>query len=407
MSASIFIAFFEFVSGKVRGLHSLRLGSAPGEMTVSALVQICRSISESESVAPSKPDLGGDFIYRAWDGQVIEESTKLERVPGPGVIFCWRVVKDMDDDLLHVISQVMRTTVVSDRGLREHLLETSFGVDWKTTVPMLGAPLAGSIGSSHLCGTFRRQAFWTWDQLEKARMIGIHFGEESLTDINLLEIRTRHQTEVKTKTFTKVQESMEGADWEWWLTGASRQWLGFRVQAKVIDVRSNRYEQLHYKTPSGKPQSTLLCERAAALSPRRIPLYCLYSHWGGSYSEFYNAGGSLAEAPEAFGCCLIDAMYIRKSHGVPGQDTMSSLLKQMVPWHHLFCVESFGGNDLATRALAVWQETIRSEQVSDFSVELVSEPPSYVTALIHNELIEAPDETLRTITIFEERETRE
>lgn len=65
-----------------------------------------------------------------------------------------------------------------------------------------------------LCETFRRQAFWTWEQLARARALRVHLGEESLTDFNLLEIRSRHSDEVVTKTFTKAQEGILGADWE-------------------------------------------------------------------------------------------------------------------------------------------------------------------------------------------------
>jgi hypothetical protein len=89
-----------------------------------------------------------------------------------------------------------------------------------------------------LCETFRRQAFWTWDQLGRAQQFNAHLGEESLTDFNLLEIRSRHGREVITKTFSKREESVIGSDWEWWFTGRSRQWLGFRLQAKTIDFRT-------------------------------------------------------------------------------------------------------------------------------------------------------------------------
>jgi hypothetical protein len=64
-----------------------------------------------------------------------------------------------------------------------------------------------------------------------------------------LELKIKHPREIITTTFTKPKEAVTGADWEWRLTGPSDDWLGFRVQAKVIELQSSRYEHLHYKNP--------------------------------------------------------------------------------------------------------------------------------------------------------------
>jgi hypothetical protein len=96
-----------------------------------------------------------------------------------------------------------------------------------------------------LINTFHNRATSTWLRLLTARQLGLHYGEEGLTDENLLCIRKKHSREVRTITFSKKRESHTGADWEWWFMGVSG-FIGFRVQAKVIDPKTVTYEHLHY-----------------------------------------------------------------------------------------------------------------------------------------------------------------
>src|SRR5690349_12453538 len=114
-----------------------------------------------------------------------------------------------------------------------------------------------------LCDTFKKQSSTTWNLLLKARRVKSQLLEETLTDVNLLEFKIKHPREIITKTFTKPKEAVTGADWEWWLTGPSGDWLGFRLQAKVIELQSSLYEHLHYKNPK-KPdfQADLLIRSA-------------------------------------------------------------------------------------------------------------------------------------------------
>src|SRR5688572_13448409 len=98
-----------------------------------------------------------------------------------------------------------------------------------------------------LCETFKNRSSSTWTLLSKAREVDSQLLEETLTDLNLLELKLKHPREIITKSFTKPREGLTGADWEWWLTGPKSLWLGFRVQAKVLNLRSGMYEHLHYR----------------------------------------------------------------------------------------------------------------------------------------------------------------
>lgn len=233
----------------------------------------------------------------------------------------------------------------------------------------------------------------------------MQLGEESLTDFNLLEICTRHPNEVVTKTFTKRQEAATGADWEWWFTGNSKKWLGFRIQAKVLDWQSDRFEHLHYKLASDDYQADLLCKRARSNTetPKRIPLYCLYSQWRYKNPAHIWLCGSFPLTLESFGCSLVDARKIVK---LRPKRNLDELLPVMTPWHCIVCCEGYSTADLPVRALAFWRERMAEVGEGD-SVELANEPPDYVRAMQRKELTEPPDANLRTITVFDEREDPE
>lgn len=256
-----------------------------------------------------------------------------------------------------------------------------------------------------LCETFRYQAFWTWQQLCLAHENEVHIGEESFTDFNLLEIRSRHTDQVITKTFTKFQEAEVGADWEWWLTGKSRKWIGFRLQAKVINHKSARFEHLNYSNEpvrkqddyfdyledSPRSQADKLCRHA--LKNRCIPLYCLYT-----YSP--EALPNSRHAPEAYGCSLVDAHFVRQHQKDPEFRRLRNLFHQMLPWHCLVC-HSRDDQDLPHRAHEVWRTSILQPHTAlDFQSAPAESPPHYVQLLMQGDLQHGPDECLRTITVF-------
>lgn len=256
-----------------------------------------------------------------------------------------------------------------------------------------------------LCETFRQQAFWTWRQLSNAHQYRAHLGEESLTDFNLLKIISHHSNVIETTTFNKPQEGENGADWEWWLTNSDRnRWIGFRIQAKVINVKRNKFEELHYKKKDGTYQVHRLCDQTLHLSYHCIPLYCLYTHWPLDPAvQLKWRCGSYAETPESYGCSLVDAFHVRDSIKIANACDLTVLSNYMTPWHCLVCCRGWGGTDLPTRAFRVWQSIIRRpERQGAYEFQVINEPPAHVRQLQENRLTEPPDEYLRTITIFRE-----
>jgi hypothetical protein len=272
-----------------------------------------------------------------------------------------------------------------------------------------------------VCSTFRGRAFATWDLLARAAAVGSPMGEETITDLNLLELRSRHPQEVITRAFHKRAEAVEGADWEWWLTGPSGQWLGLRVQAKVIDVGTASFPHLHYRrNPRSPYQCEQLIRRALTASPRRVPIYCLYCAWPNGAVNVPWHCGSFPATDESYGCSIVSAAQVQALRRRRGGDTLSALAAHTWPWHCLVCCTGYGPGDLPHRAYAFWRQAILTGDLQldaealggmDLdvreligAVELQGRPPAYVLSILEGPTIqlEPPDQDLRVVSIFRE-----
>ena len=100
----------------------------------------------------------------------------------------------------------------------------------------------------------------------------VSYGEETITETNLLEIRRRHPKLVHLRTFSKHTEAQNGADWEWHIVGRRRT-LKMRVQAKRVQ-RNKVLKITHEVKSSGNQQRDLLIAGAAAAGMK--PVYCIY-----------------------------------------------------------------------------------------------------------------------------------
>ena len=278
-----------------------------------------------------------------------------------------------------------------------------------------------------LCDTFRGRALWTWDTLARGRFVDCQIGEETLTDLNILELKIRHPSEVYSRTFTKPEEGSNGADWEWWFTGSSRKWIGFRVQAKVIDIKTNSFNHLHYQNKNSGFQCDILIREALSnSSPPRIPLYCLYSNWN-NLTQIPWRCSTYYPVEEMYGCSILSAFAVRYLRIKTQTTRLKFILNYLCPWHCLVCCRGYGEGDLPNRVFGYWRDLIREVEREIFEelsldirqnlngelgnyreiynqIELLDEPPGYIQRLLENELDEQPDPNLRTITVFREQD---
>ena len=156
--------------------------------------------------------------------------------------------------------------------------------------------------------------------------VWVSYGEETITETNLLEIRRRHPQLVRIRTFPKPLEAKNGADWEWHVVGRRRT-LKMRVQAKRVQ-RNGVLKVRHKVKSSGKQQRDLLI--AGARTARMKAVYCIYC------TEPQRKFWTEPKALPGFGsfqtgCLLADAADV-----LPTIRRLQQFEDKCRPWHHLF-----------------------------------------------------------------------
>ncbi|PHS24395.1 MAG: hypothetical protein COA85_08395 [Robiginitomaculum sp.] len=188
--------------------------------------------------------------------------------------------------------------------------------------------------SRNLCRHFLQQAELVWRAIEDADKFKLAFGEETITETLLLELRRRYKKNIRVDSFDKFEESNNGADWEWWF-GHGTSWIGMRVQAKRIKLPEEKFASLFYQ---GKNATQLQIENliAEAKSARLIPVYCFYTHSkklpaiGSRYFHCYRGWNGPFHA---YGCMIAHAETILYK----GSMNLSDIVPISFPWHCLVC----------------------------------------------------------------------
>lgn len=259
-----------------------------------------------------------------------------------------------------------------------------------------------------LCNTFKRLALNTWDIINESRQVNFQLKEETLTDLNMLAIKKRHSGQVRTKVYNKNEEGVNGADWEWWFNH-SEKWIGYRVQAKIINNKSNEFEHLHYKGKKAVAyQCDTLIHNALSTSPPKIPLYTLFLSTGDKFLLKTWFCNTFKLDRKFWGCSLINAFDVYKLSSSKIKH-LRHLDKLIRPWHCLVCCSGYKGNDKIQKMenYAKANFPLDSNIVKELNIDIpesfiTKNPPSYVVSLFKNEdtEIQPPDENLGGILII-------
>jgi hypothetical protein len=126
-----------------------------------------------------------------------------------------------------------------------------------------------------LCAVLEALAVDTWERLRDSQSLEIRFGEETITDLLLLDLKRKNPARTRVIQTPKPKEKDQGTDWEWWIGSPRVPWLRFAVQAKKLNLKSSRYDGLKHQV--GSALQIDLLEKYAARN-RAIPLYCFYNH---------------------------------------------------------------------------------------------------------------------------------
>ena len=150
--------------------------------------------------------------------------------------------------------------------------------------------------------------------------VRVSYGEETITETNLLEITPRHPQRTRLQMFSKHQETLNGADWEWHIVGRRRT-LKMRVQAKRLQC-NDVLRVKHKVASSGKQQRQLLID--AALADRMKPVYCIYC------TEHQRSIWTQTTTPDGLnsyqlGCLLADAAKFRFPRDASPKSNMTAI----------------------------------------------------------------------------------
>ncbi|MGX9117880.1 DUF6615 family protein [Mesorhizobium sp. BHbsci] len=188
-----------------------------------------------------------------------------------------------------------------------------------------------------LCASFRREAGRVWKQMATARSMGLFVGEETITETCLYNIAIRHwKSSIAIIPASKPQETVHGADWEWWFTRKGRG-VGYRVQAKRL-FPSGRYQSLF---KSGDKYGQLKTLVANAKADNLDALYCFYNfdHSNG-LRGFTNGCPHSYRGPSFWG----GAIALPEDVEQVGSNEIKDLRHIMRPWHSLVCLSSPGAH---------------------------------------------------------------
>ncbi|MBT4290524.1 MAG: hypothetical protein HOD92_24625, partial [Deltaproteobacteria bacterium] len=188
---------------------------------------------------------------------------------------------------------------------------------------------------------------WTWDRLREARKLGYQIGEESVTDFVILNLKKYGAGKLQVNSFTRHEEAINGADWEWWLTGPSGSWIGMRIQAKIINLQSEKFEHLHHTNKHGTQLDQLIKDASRNCL---VPLYCMYSNWDPQKYKTPKNCPADKNSVRHYGNSIVGIDVVKNLHKRKKKD-LASIIRYLIPMHCIFCCKDYRTKgDLPVRA---------------------------------------------------------
>ncbi len=180
---------------------------------------------------------------------------------------------------------------------------------------------------------FESLAAATWDRIRFGEELDCPQQEETITDINLLDLKRARLANVHVRKVSRKREARTGLDWEWWIGSDRTGWWRYAVQAKKMD-QSGRYDLRKKVRKRGQFQLRILEEYARLKGC--VPLYCLYNFSSlPDNSPYWNCNLSYDE-PQ-FGCTVARLDVVKQAFRKRKPKTFEALhlTKGTVPWRCL------------------------------------------------------------------------
>lgn len=167
----------------------------------------------------------------------------------------------------------------------------------------------------------------------------VSYGEETITENNLLEILRRHKHKrTQLTAISKGQEAKTGADWEWVIVGAKYSFF-MRVQAKRTR-RNNKLSIKHKVGKAGIEQIDILINGCKPKTSLWLPVYCFYSKESERVKWKHTPSSSIFTKIYKYGCLIAPAEEVKKIDVKSIKDVEGVSF----PWHCLFLSSSSGAD---------------------------------------------------------------
>ena|GEM_PF-7046053 len=187
-----------------------------------------------------------------------------------------------------------------------------------------------------------------WHLLSDAKKLGSPLGEETLTELTLLQLKkTFPQQKLSIVSFNKVKEGSTGADWAWaFANHDASSVVAMLVQAKILNGSGTEYDELDRKIgKTAEKQIDRLLSTAIAYGWPAI--YAFYNH-SNHASPFPPSCKTFADAyvvlPESWGISFADAYSVKqKLHAKRSSDkSLVTHAGLSLPLHCLLCSGASG-----------------------------------------------------------------
>ncbi|MGK8487080.1 DUF6615 family protein [Nocardia asiatica] len=269
-----------------------------------------------------------------------------------------------------------------------------------------------NVGAPRVALQLGRRARWAGKRIAQGERFGVRQDEESLTSALLLDLMLG-LPDLRVRTLSRAEETVEGADWQWWIEGATT-WFGALIQAKRLSPNQTYGFDYRPKPSIRNPAPEMQIDSliAKARSLKIPPLYVLYNDTSdplGKLSSRRCRQHRLLPAGGA-GITVLHATTAKWLLSLNGNKpvSVSDVAQYAVPWsclagcgrrcsfgRYLGAAESGGrgdgdssDNDLSDEAAALVSRLITASRIQQFSrqaepryslaIGVRDEPPWYV-----------------------------
>ena len=174
-----------------------------------------------------------------------------------------------------------------------------------------------------------------WERLRDLSAIpprvSVRFGEETITDILMLDLNRNAKTLGLYTQTPKPKEALRGTDFECWVGAESLGWIRLAIQAKKLDLRTNRYLNLKHRV--GRELQIDRLDLYAAANDV-VAMYCLYNYNDQLAKDDHAHCCQNFFEEEEFGCTITPSSTIRSAIKNWGQRSFDAIHKneRTVPW---------------------------------------------------------------------------